>query len=137
MDFASARAAAASGFQPAQQPPFINPVWFMQRNGLMNGLADPTAAAAAGGFSYPSYPSLINHSPIGFPYPTAAGYFADPTIPNLESFNLGMHHQLPSAPSSSGPAPGASMAAPTSSSFPAVFSPAAHQQNTFLAWKYC
>lgn len=135
MDFSAARASATTGFQPPQQSPLINPVWFMQRNGLMNGL-DP-AAAAAGGFTYPSYPSLINHAPIGFPYPTA-GYFADPTIPNLESFNIGMHHhQLPSVPSSSGPAPAASVAAPTSSSFPAVFSPAAHQQNAFLAWKYC
>lgn len=137
VDFSGARVAATSGFQPAQQSPsFINPVWFMQRNGLMNGL-DPAAAAAAGaGFGYPSYPSaLINHAPIGFPYPP--GYFGDPTIPNLESFNIGMHHQLPSAPSSSGPAPTTAVAAPTSSSFPAVFSPAAHQQNAFLAWKYC
>ena len=139
------------GFQPPQQPlaaaavmcnSFINPLWFMPRNGLMNRL-DPTA----GGFGYPSYPSaLINPNPLGFPYPTPTGYFGggDPNIQNPESFNIGMHHQLPSAPpppsnsSSAGHTPSATVFPPTLSSFPTMFSPAAAQQNAFLAtWKYC
>lgn len=161
-------AAAAPSFQPSQQSPMcINPVWLMQRNGLVNGL-DPAsaaaAAAAASGFSYPSYPSaLINHaSPIGFPYPTAGYFGADPALSNLESFNVGgmhhhhhhhhaghhPHHQLSSstATASSVSAPTAAAAAaaaaaavgaPTSSSFPAaVFPQTPHQQSTFLTWKY-
>ena len=96
---------------------------------------------------YPSYPSaLINPNPLGFPYPTPTGYFGggDPNIQNLESSNIGMHHQLPSAPpppsnsSSAGHTPSATVFPPTLSSFPTMFSPAAAQQNAFLAtWKYC
>ncbi len=101
VDFGVQRAAAS--FQQPQQPQvcnsFINPVWFMPRNGLMNSL-DTTGAVGAGGFhSYPTYPSaLLNHSTLGFPYP--AGYFGDPlatasataAAANLESFSHHHHH---------------------------------------------
>ena len=133
MDFGAgfARAPGAAGFQQSQQLPasnnLINPVWFMPRNGLMNGL-DP---GAAGSFSYPSYP-LINHgaAALGFPYP---GYFSEP-MSNFESFNFGMP-QLPPLPTSSSSSSASS--APTATSFPAVFPPTHPPQNGFLAWKYC
>lgn len=142
---AAAAAAAASAFQQPhahtqQSPPMcnslINPVWLMPRNGLMNGLD-----AGASSFGYPPYPLINHHSPIGFSYP--GHYFGEPMIPSLESFNLGMHHQLPSS-STSGSAAGIAPAAatalppPTSSSFPAAVFPPTHPQNGFLAaWKYC
>ena len=119
MEFGSTFA-RASGFQhPQQSPVSFNPVWFMPRNGLMNGLE-----AGAAGFGYSSYPSaLINPTPLGFSYP---GYFGE-TVSNFESFNFGMH-QLPSTSSAS-----SSVQPPPS--FPAVFPPT-HPQNGFLAWKY-
>lgn len=118
---------AAAGFQQQQQPPlynsFIPPVWFMPRNGFVNSL-DP--AAAASGFSYPTYPSaLINPNPLGFPY------FGEP-IPNL-----GMHHQQPLPSASAIPPTTSSASAASPQSFSTVLPPTHPQNGGFLAWKYC